>query len=611
MPDRGRGPDYIVCGANTLAHRLVVELTELYEVSVVAIVPNRDRDHAPQITKILGRDSVIAVPTITEEVLRSADVATARGIALVDGDDQSNIHAALRAQAINPEIRVVLRIYNQRLGKHVERLLNNCAALSRSATAAPAFVNAALRRPNSVQVGGKSVSVEIGAEGESADFLCTIADRIDKQDLTQMRLLPDAPGPAATWISGVTREPAIAIAPTASLPTSLPPHHPSAPLPSDPTATDTTVPAPFPTPVPPPGTRAVLRFLDGVRPHTPSWISRLRWRLVDMRRLLGATQLSRVFFGAFVAVLASFFTVWYLNQHFAWAVYDTLLDMAGAAQPDTFGQPTQTGGAWQRVAQVVTTFCGIMFIPAITAIMLDVIARGRAGIARQPSAGVRGHVVVFGLGNVGIRVATLIHQIGIPVVCIERDPTARGIAAVRSMELPVLTGEAPLEDQLRKARVHRCRAVLALTGDDAANLEVALEARALAPDLRVVLRLFDDDFATQVYRTFTNAASRSVSYLAAPAFAAALMGREVLGTLSVYRHVVLVAEFVADHESGLIGRRLHDIEVPGEIRVIAVRTKHAHDYQWRPDHARRLEEGDKYVLLATRAGLGRHTSRVS
>ncbi len=601
MADRGRGPDYIVCGANTLAHRLVAELTELYEVSVVAIVPNRERDHAPQITKLLGRDSVIAVPTITEEVLKSADVATARGIALVDGDDQSNIHAALRAQALNPQLRVVLRMYNQRLGKHVERLLNNCAALSRSATAAPAFVNAALRRPNSVQVGGKSVSVEIGADGEPADFLCTIADRIDKQDLTQMRLLPDAPGPAATWISGVTREPPIPIAGSAP-PAAMSPDLTPDPItdPADPTS------APLA-----PGTRAVLRFLDGVRPHTPSWFSRLRWRLVDLRRLIGTTQLSRVFLGAFIAVLASFFTVWYLNQRFAWAVYDTLLDLAGAAQPDVFGQPSQTGGSWQRVAQVVTTFCGIMFIPAITAIMLDVIARGRAGIARQPSAGVRGHVVVFGLGNVGVRVATLIHQIGIPVVCIERDPTARGIAAVRGMELPVLTGEAPLEDQLRKARVHRCRAVLALTGDDAANLEAALEARALAPDVRVVLRLFDDDFATQVYRTFTNAASRSVSYLAAPAFAAALMGREVLGTLSVYRHVVLVAEFVADEESGLVGRTLRNIEVPGEVRVIAIRTKHAHDYQWRPDHARRLEAGDTYVLLATRAGLGRHTSRVS
>lgn len=576
VAELGRGPDYIVCGANTLAYRLVAELTELYEVSVVAIVPARDRDHAPHIAKLLGKAAVIAAPSITEEVLKSAEVATARGIALVDGDDQSNIHAALRAQALNPGIRVVLRIYNQRLGKHVERLLTNCAALSRSATAAPAFVNAALRRPNSVQVGARAVSVEIGADGHAADFLCTIADRIDKQDLTRMRLLPDAPGPAATWIREVTREPDVVAAEP-----------------------------------PPPGTRAVLRFLDGVRPLTPPLLARLRWRLADLRRLLMATQLSRVFLGAFVAVLVSFFAVWYLNRHFAWALYDTLLDLAGAAQPDTYGQPSQTGGSWQRVAQVVTTFCGIMFIPAITAIMLDALARGRAGFVRQPRSGIRGHVIVFGLGNVGTRVATLLHRLGIPVVCIERDAAARGIAAARSMDMPVLGGEAPLESQLRKAKVHRCRAVLALTGDDAANLEAALEARVLAPDVRVVLRLFDDDFATQVYRTFTNAASRSVSYLAAPAFAAALMGREVLGTLSVYRHVVLVAQFVADEESGVIGRALREIEIPGELRVIAVRSKSAHDYQWRPDPSHRLVVGETYVLLATRAGLGRHTNRVS
>ncbi|MGH6655443.1 MAG: NAD-binding protein [Actinocrinis sp.] len=571
MPAEPHSDHYIVCGGNTLAHRLVVELTEQYDVPVVAILPHRDLDHAPQIIKILGEAAVIVSPTVTEETLASADVGSARGIALVDGEDQSNIHVALRAQALSTGIRIVLRMYNQRLGEHLERLLTNCSALSRSATAAPAFVNAALRRPNSVQVGLQSVSVEIEADPGATDFLCTVADHIDKQDLTTMRLLPEAPGPAATWIDAVTRQRNVE-----------------------------------------PGSRAVLRFLDNEPPQTPNWFSRLRWRAVDLRRYLGTAELSRVFFSALIAVLAAFATVWYLNKHFAWAVYDTLLDMAGAATPDTIGQASGsgTGGVWQRVAQVVVTFCGIMFIPVVTAIVLDNIARGRSG-SRQPSAGVRGHVVVFGLGNVGTRVATLLHNLGIPVVCIERDDNARGIAAARSMEIPVLTGEAPLEDQLRRARVHTSRAVLGLTGDDAANLEAALEARALSPDVRIVLRLFDDDFANQVYRTFTDAASRSVSYLAAPAFAAALMGREVLGTLSVYRHVVLIAEFVAEPDSDLVGRTLHEVEIHGEVRVVAVKSPTAGDYLWRPDHGRRIGPGDQYVVLATRAGLGRHTSRVS
>jgi Trk K+ transport system NAD-binding subunit len=573
MPVERRADHYIVCGANTLAYRLVVELTEQYDVPVVAILPSRDVDHAPQIVKLLGDASVIVQPSITEEALQAAEMATARAIALVDGDDQSNIHTALRAQALNSDIRIVLRMYNQRLGEHVQGLFTNCAALSRSATAAPAFVNAALRRPNSVPVGAHAVSVALDSgNGAGSDFLCTIADRIDKQDLTMMRLLPEAPGPAATWIGAVTRQPTVE-----------------------------------------PGSRAVLRFLEAEPLHTPSWFSRLRWRTVDLRRYLGTTELSRIFLGAFAAVLASFFTFGILNHHFGWALYDTLLDMAGAATPDAIDQKpaSGTGGAWQRGAQVLVTFCGIMFIPVVTAIVLDNIARGRAGASRQPSAGVRDHVVVFGLGNVGTRVATLMHRLGIPVICIERDGNARGIAAARSMDIPVLVGDAPLEDQLRRARVHRSRAVLALTGDDAANLEAALEARALSPDVRVVLRLFDDDFATQVYRTFKNAASRSVSYLAAPAFAAALMGREVLGTLSVYRHVVLIAEFVAEEGSALVGRTLREIEIPGEVRVIAVRSQKASDHLWRPDHGRHIDAGDTYVLLATRAGLGRHTSRVS
>jgi ABC-type Na+ transport system ATPase subunit NatA/Trk K+ transport system NAD-binding subunit len=220
-------------------------------------------------------------------------------------------------------------------------------------------------------------------------------------------------------------------------------------------------------------------------------------------------------------------------------------------------------------------------------------------------------VVVVGLGNVGTRVATLVQGLGIPVVCIERDVNARGIPAVRALDIPVLTGEAPLEHHLRQARVHRSRAVIAMTGDDAANLEACLEARAIAPDVRIVLRIFDDDFATQLYRSFANAASRSVSYVAAPAFAAALMGREVLGTLSIYRHVVLVAEFVAEEGSELVGQQIRDIEVPGEIRVLAVRSPTAREYLWRPDHGRHIGPGDRYVLLTTRAGLGRHTSRVS
>lgn len=560
---------YIVCGGNTLAHRLVVELTEQYDVQVVAILPDRERDHAPQILKILGEASVVVAGTVGEEALHLAQVAGARGIAMVDGADQSNIHAALRAQSINPGIRIVLRMYNQRLGEHIERLFENCAALSRSATAAPAFVNAALRRPNSVQIGDRAVTIATREQITPVEFLCTIADEIDHQDLSRMRLLPDAPGPTAQWITEVTRQ------------------------------------------LPTPGHRAVLQFLETETSNTISRLSRLRWRLIDMWRFFTSVQLRLVLTAAMATIFASFALIWTLQRPFSWAVYETLLDLAGSAVPDTFGQSPGTGGTWQRVAQVAITLCGIPLIAAVTAILVENAGQERRGTPKAPSAGIRGHAIVIGLGNVGTRIATLLHELGVPVVCVERNPATRGIAFARSLDIPVLVGEGPLDSQLRQARVQTSRAVLAVTGDDATNLEAVLEARALSPDVRVVLRLFDDDFATHVYRTFTNAASRSVSYLAAPAFAAALMGREVLGTLSVYRHVVLVAQFVAEPDTPLVGKTLREAESPGEVRVIAVRPAGSPDYIWRPDHARKLTPGDSYVIVATRTGLGRHTGLVS
>ena len=85
--------------------------------------------------------------------------------------------------------------------------------------------------------------------------------------------------------------------------------------------------------------------------------------------------------------------------------------------------------------------------------------------------------------------------------------------------------------------------MVSVTSSDIVNLETALQARAMrGEELRVVLRLFDDDLAGRVQRTVGNVVSRSVSYLAAPAFAAAMLEHKVLRTIAVGRHVLLIAD---------------------------------------------------------------------
>lgn len=57
-------------------------------------------------------------------------MADAAALALVHGDDETNIRAALAARRLNPQLRLVIRLYNRKLGQHLEHLLDQAAALS-------------------------------------------------------------------------------------------------------------------------------------------------------------------------------------------------------------------------------------------------------------------------------------------------------------------------------------------------------------------------------------------------------------------------------------------------------------------------------------------------
>ncbi|WP_037971572.1 NAD-binding protein [Streptomyces sp. NRRL WC-3742] len=614
---------YIVCGGNALAHRLVLELVEHYEVPVVVLVADRTRDHAPQIAQLPGVSAVVEYASITEEALRAVSVTTARGLALVEGRDQENIHAALSAQGHNPDLRIVLRMFNQRLGENIERLLKNGAALSGSATAAPAFAAAALGRPNSVEIEGQFLYVAFD-EAITSDRICVVADHIDRQDLSKIRLMPEEQGAFKEFLElatefgddGPVRRPGGG---AGRVPSPRAEEEPEAAAEAAPDGgTDTGADADADAAAAAaaavaseesPGGVAALQALPMEPSEAISWVQRVKWRAFDTLRFLTSARLRVVLLIALAAVMLAFGLLWYLNRDFGWTVYVSLLDLAGAAQPDQLtdvANGTGTGGLPQRIAQVVITLCGITFAPVATAIAVEVLGSKRRGLPRNPGAGTRDHVIVVGLGNLGTRIAEQLHGLGVPVVGVERDPQARGIAALRSLGLPVVVGDGPFEDQLGRARLRHSRAVVAVSGDDATNVEAALEARHGNPSVRVVVRLFDDDFARHFYATLDDAASRSVSYLAAPAFAAALMGREVRGTLSVFRHALLVAQLTVEDGSGLIGMNRHDLEDPGGVRVIAVGFARNPRLNWKfADRTRRLGPGDRIVVAATRSGLAR------
>jgi len=136
----------------------------------------------------------------------------------------------------------------------------------------------------------------------------------------------------------------------------------------------------------------------------------------------------------------------------------------------------------------------------------------------------RDHVVVVGLGQVGLRVALVLRDAGIPVVGIERNAASTGVRLAKRYGLPVVVTEGSDRELMRRLSLHRARALAAVTSDDLGNVAIALAARAVAPDLRIVLRFGDGDIAAETDSLLHVGIVRDAHRLAGAGLAAAVRG---------------------------------------------------------------------------------------
>jgi Trk K+ transport system NAD-binding subunit len=533
--DRHSG-HHIVCGDGPLSYRITEELTTRYGERVTVILPSRRRNHGPQISA-LSRVRVLEYPELSTQAFTDADVRSARAVAVVWQDDVGNLHAGLRAQELNPDLRLVLAIFNRRLGDHIRMLFPDCTVLSGTAMSAPSFVAAALGEPapSHVRVQRRTLYVARAGDAPPAAVICGLADEPGGP-----RLLPPGSG------SGYPADLVLAVADG---------------TPRDPLARR----------------RNPAAALAGM-------LRRLVWNKFGL------------LFGVLLGVIGVGFALLATKHSVSDTLYLGVMDLTGSALTD----PTRSGA--EKVAQVLLTVDGVATIPVITAIIVGARLTGRVRKTPRPPGG---HVIVVGLGNVGTAVTGQLHDLGFDVVCVDNRPDAPGIGMARQLGLPVVIGDAFREETLRAAYLDTCLALVSVTSLDVVNLEAALTARSLREDLRVVLRLTDDDLAERLEKSIGNTVSRSVPYLAAPAFATAMLEHQVLRTIPVGRHVMLIADIGVADQAGLAGSSIADTEQDGQARVLALAIGGRTTLDWSPRRGYLLTAGDRLVILATRRGLSR------
>lgn len=511
------------------------------------ITPHRIRSDVPdlKVLKDLGVELHHA-DRLDEQAFRDAGLAGATALALVMPDDMVNLHAALCAREVEAKLRVVVRMFTTGLAGSVARIFPDNVVLSDAEMAAPAFVAATLGEvaPTHFSYGGRTLYVAHRSDVPDRNVLLTLAAGVG--------LLPAEP------VAGAAGADDLVLAQAVGLPA---------------------------------GDDVTHRVLARAGRRRNPLAGLTRALRAALNRKLGVAVLITLL----VTVLAgAVLNVWDGTQHNLWqSIYVTLMTAVGASDVE------DKRNAVAQAAQLVLTVAGLALLPLITAAVVDGMVNARLALAQGRLAGeLSDHVVLVGLGNVGTHVLRQLHALGVRVVAIDRADDARGVKTAQRRGIPVIIGDAAREETLRSASIETCRALVVLSTNDPVNLQAALHARSIREDLRVVLRLFDDDFAQRIGAAFDINTSRSVSRLCAPVFAAALLERDVSASIPVDRHILLAGTVSVRPGSHLDGALLSDIDDPAQRRVIGMSSAGQTWVDWRPDPRRVLAAGDRILIVA-------------
>ncbi|HYF25349.1 MAG TPA: NAD-binding protein [Baekduia sp.] len=217
------------------------------------------------------------------------------------------------------------------------------------------------------------------------------------------------------------------------------------------------------------------------------------------------------------------------DQAFAEAVY------AVAKVTVTVGPSSVADEAagWYKLVSAAAMLLTVAFIALVTAGLVERLLDARlTGIVGRSAVPRRGHVIVVGLGQVGLRLCSLLRDLGIPVVAVEQNAEAKNVPRAKDQRIPVVIGSGSSRRLLRRLSVQRARALAAVTSDEIENIAVAVAARSVRADLHLTFRAGDGRLTSDSRSLFHVGAVRDVYRLAGAALAAVAAGQDVEGAFA-------------------------------------------------------------------------------
>jgi Trk K+ transport system NAD-binding subunit len=535
----------IVCGLRGVGLRIVEQLS-LSGVPAVVI----DDDPDIRLARILNSWGVphVAGSSRVAETLTEAGLAGAAAVVCAAEDDLYTLETALLTRQLREDVRVVAQLGNPAVGRALSQV--GVAVLDVAGLSAPSVVEACL---------GSSAQ-DITLSGERFTAAWTVAPKA-----TSLRELYGALAPIAVVPAGGGD---VVVCPGRDVQVA---------------AGDNVMVIGTPEELQKAGVSAhtgVSGHHDGpASPLGAIAAARRAWDLVlsllhaaDRRLVLAMAALVTVLIGSTVVLRLAYQLT--STQHLS--VLDALYFTVETITTVGYGDFSFRGQApWLMACAVCLMLAGALFVAVFFALLTNVLVSRRIeeSLGRQRITGLTGHVLVIGLGAVGMGVVKQLIAAGRDIVVVEKSEHNRHLGQLRALGVPAVIADATLPETLESVRLASASAVAVVTSDDLANLETGLAVRdqlgARWQTTPVVLRIFDPQLARSVKSSFGFTMVRSTAALAAPWFVGAALGLDVLSTFYAGDVPLLVARLTVTPDGGLHGVAMNDLGA--RTRVLALR----------------------------------------
>ncbi len=517
-------PRIIVCGLGDTGYRILCLLRQ-QGAQVIGIhheaIPGEG-------------DRIIVGDARSANTLLAAGILEAQAIVLSDSEDGLNLAVLMQARVLNPRIRIVNRLFNTSLGDRLDNTLPDHITMSVAALSAPIFAFAALGSQAIGQLCLFNQTWPIHEEVIHANHpWCgrPLSELWDDRDRMLIYYLPAHV--AVDLITAVTRGMRLQA-----------------------------------------GDRLIIGTKPSVRQTHRSLARKLAKLALGIKYL---RQNSRPLIAGTILLLTTIFlsTLTYVSSVLKVSPIDALyfsvgiITGAGANDIGVVHAPTSL-----KLFTILIMLVGAAVIGLSYALLNDFILGSRLNhfwdAARLPH---KSHFIVCGLGGVGMQIVNHLYNYGHEVVVIEQDPNCRFLSTVRAMKIPVIQGDASIPASLKAANFERSQAVLAVTSNDTANLEIALNAKGLNPKIPVIVRHQDPNFAHMAQAVFDFEAVLSPPELVAPAFAAAALGGRILGNGMTVTSLWVALATVITPGHPFCGRRVREVAMESDCVPLYVVTR--------------------------------------